>query len=160
VNVVPTQFSAPVNEGPGPILIDHTTPTNHVVHGAYGMASILDAGWTHITATWCQAAPYEVVLHFTQPHDGRAVLWLIARDLLRSGGGDGDVRVTFGFDDPGTLCVSITGDDSTHHVAILLDARWVAELLGATDRIVAPAVEYDSVLDGLPAEWRQAGGAS
>jgi hypothetical protein len=148
VNPVTTLYFQALDEGPGPILIDHTTEYDYVIHGAYGTAEITPHGHTHVTFTWAQARPPEVVLHFTEPHTGHPVLWSFARELLRTGGGVGDVCVEFDVDDFDVQWVLLRSPSG--QVKFRLDRNWVGQLLRATDDIVASAAEWDAVRRELP----------
>lgn len=138
-----------VEGAPGPILLDHTTDDDHVIVGVYGHAAMLseacdcreDAlcrhpGWfAHVTFTWLQVAPYEITIDFIEP-TGRRVLWRVDRDLVRTGGGEGDVRVRR----CGELA-DVGVSTARGSVTLRIEQGWLDLLIETTDEIVAPGAE-------------------
>lgn len=138
-----------IDEGPGPILVDHSRDDDYVIHGAYGMVPLYltpggnAIGHAHATLTWAQATPFEFALYFTQ-RNGRTVAWTLARDLLRSGGGEGDIHVQ----QLGELMM-VELSSPSGRIVFALDAIWVDRLLDATDDIVPADEEWNNV-GGIP----------
>ncbi|SRR6266568_160775 len=138
---------ANVHDGPGPIVSDHTVESDHVIHGAYGLTDVDAAGPVHVTFTWAQAAPYELAVAFTNPRTGHHIAWSVARELLRTGGGEGNVHVQRGT----RAWVSVSR--LAGYARFGVETAWLDELLAATDAIVAPEAEWDN-LRWLPSEQR------
>lgn len=135
-----TLFYTTTDDGPGPIVVDHTDELDYVVHGAYGIAELADFGHVHVTFTWTESTPFEVSMILTSLIRGQIVVWPIARELLRDGGGEGDVHVIRLSDG---LHVIIADDENA--MTIRLDTTWIRELLRATDDIVPADTEWDQV---------------
>ncbi|MGW4528356.1 SsgA family sporulation/cell division regulator [Amycolatopsis sp. NPDC004378] len=145
-----------IEDGPGPILVDHMSinEDDYVVHGAYGMTPLhrsvggATVGYAHASFTWAQATPFEFTLIFTQ-RNGRTVTWTIARELMRSGGGEGDINVVQLGDQ-----MAVTLDSPSGRIVFSLDAPWVDRLLDATDDIVPAADEMNGVKFPDGGVWR------
>jgi sporulation and cell division protein SsgA len=142
-----------VDGAPGPILLDHTSDRDHVIVGAYGHAPVLaeacrcdeealcrhPGGFAHAIFTWVQVAPYEFTIDFIQ-HDGKRVPWQIARELLRIGGGEGDVQVRRRGEQTD---VELSTPEGT--ATLRIDQDWLDLLIATTDDIVPPAEEFAGV---------------
>lgn len=139
----------PVDDGPGPIVADHHDTDDYVIYGVYGMVPLhprargyvrgREHGYAHAFFKWSQATPYEFTLTLTQ-RNGRNIDWVVARELLRSGGGEGDIHVE---QDGGEIVVGLSSPSG--EVAFVLEAIWVEDLLNATHEIVPADEEWNSV---------------
>ncbi len=136
--------------GPGPIL-KHVTPDPiplHVVHGAYGIGEVIvrghqgkqDTHYAHVAITWMQTVPYVLDVTFTDVRNRNRVHWTVGRELLRDGGGSGDLRVS-----QHRTTTWIELDVPSGHARFEIDRVWLADLIAATERIVPVPFEFDAV---------------
>lgn len=134
--------------GPGPIVRSDVNNAHHIVHGAYGLAPLLDTdggtldvkGHVFLTLSWFEKRPFEITLAFTGITGSAGPTWTIGRALLAQGGGEGDVQVAQVDDD--TVRVRLC---SPSGLAVFeLDRSWVDRFIDVTEDIVLVEDELDT----------------
>jgi hypothetical protein len=138
-------------DSPGPILKSDIDNTQHVVHGAYGLVPLLSPGGTltvidyaHITLTWVEATPFEMAMAFTHLNGLSGPGWRVARHLLASGGGDGDIHVEQGEDQ-----ILLRLSSPTGAIVLSLAAAWIDTFIDLTEDVAPSDHEFERLV------WKQ-----
>lgn len=119
--------------GTRPIHVDHIDGQHHIVHGVYGVVAISGSHYSHLTLTWTAARPYLVDIAITSPANGDTAHWYIHRDLLRTGGRNGNVRV----DHAGQVTFLVISGER-RQPWISLNRDWIGDLVSHADAICPP----------------------